>query len=115
MRIPYSIHTSDRKLVIVYFLIWVAVLLMSSLFFLFGPPFLPLWYSQTVEAEQLAPKLFIWVFPGVASVILILSLFFGRKTDLEHERYLARLSLWSGLVLLGFLVLAQLRILKIIL
>lgn len=88
---------------------------MSSLFYLYGPPFFPVWYSRTVEAEQLAPKVFIWVFPSVATVILILSLFFGRKTDLEHERYLAKLSLWSGLILFLFLLVAQLRILKIIL
>lgn len=91
------------------------ILLLSSLFFLYGPPFVPLWYSQPVAAEQIAPKVFIWVFPVLASVVLVLSLFFGRKTELEHDRYLARLSLWSGLVLFLFLLIAQIRILKIIL
>jgi hypothetical protein len=114
-RFRFAIHSEDRKLVIIFFLLWVVVLLMSSLFFLYGPPFFPVWYSRTVEAEQLAPKVFIWVFPSVATVILVLSLLFGRKTDLEQERYLAKLSLWSGLILFAFLLIAQLRILKIIL
>ena len=114
-RFHFSIHHQDQRLVFLFFAIWVISLLVSALLYLFGPPFIPLWYSLPLPAEQLAPKIFVWVFPGLSAVAMILSLWQGRRADLEHERYLARLSLLSGLVLLIFLLIAQLRITKIIL
>ena len=111
----YSIHHEDQRLVFMFFALWVVSLLLSALFYLYGPPFVPLWYSLTVTTEQLAPKAYIWVFPAISAVVTVLSLWQGRRSQLEHERYLARLSLLSGLVLMVLLLIAQLRILKIIL
>lgn len=114
-RFRYSIHHEDQRLVFLFFALWVISLLLSALFFLFGPSYLPLWYSLPLPAEQLAPKIYVWVFPGLSAVITLLSLWQGRRTDLDHERYLARLSLLSGLALMVCLLIAQIRIMKIIL
>lgn len=115
MRIRYSIHPDDHRIIFIFFTIWVVSLLLSALLFIFGPPLIPLWYSLTLPVEQLAPKIAAWTFPGLGAVITILSLWQARRTDFDHNRYLARLSLISGLVLLIFLLIAQLRIIKIIL
>jgi hypothetical protein len=115
MRWRYSIHQEDQRIIFLFFVLWVTSLLISGLFFIFGPPFIPLWYTVPLAAEQLADRMFIWVFPALSFVILILSLWQGRRTNMEHERYLARLSLISGLILMVFLLVAELRILKIIL
>lgn len=115
MRWRYSIHHQDQKLVFLFFALWTTTLLLSALVFLFGPPLVPLWYSLPLAREQLAASEYVWVFPGLSAVITLMSLWQGRKSDLEHERYLARLSLISGLALMVFLLLAQIRILKIIL
>ncbi len=81
----------------------------------FGPPTLPLWYSLTVSEEQLAPRWWILVIPGLAVLITAISLWFGRHTDLEHESYVAAISIWSGLILLSLLSLATFRILWVVL
>lgn len=115
MKWKFSIHQQDRRLVFIFFVLWVVSLLLSSLFYLYGPPFIPLWYSLAVETDQIAPKIFIWVFPVISALILIVSLWNGRCTTMEHERYIARLSLLSGLVLMALLLISQFRILKIVL
>ena len=115
MRWRYSIHHQDQKLVFLFFALWVATLLLSALVFMFGPPLIPLWYSLPLLREQLASSEYVWVFPAVSATITLVSLWQGRRSDLEHERYLARLSLISGLALMVILLIAQLRIIKIIL
>lgn len=115
MKIKFKLHQDDRRLVFVFFAVWVLILTLTALMYIFGPPYLPLWYSLTVPQEQLASKAFVWIFPGLSTLIMLIGLWSGRRTDLEHERYLARLSLICGLVLMFLLLLAQLRILKIVL
>ncbi len=115
MRWHYSIHQQDQKLVFLFFALWTTTLLLSALAYMFGPPLVPLWYSLPLEPEQLSPSEYIWVFPALSATVMILSLWQGRRSDLEHERYVARLSFISGLALMVFLLIAQLRILKIIL
>lgn len=115
MRWHYSLHQHDRRITFMFFVLWVMTLLLSSLFYIYGPLYLPLWYSLTIASDQLAPRYYIWVFPLINTIILMFSLWYGRHTDLDHERYIARLSLLTGLVLMILLLIAQLRIIKIIL
>lgn len=115
MRWRFKLHQADHRLVFLFFLLWVFALVLSALFYLYGPPVIPLWYSLNILEQRLAPSYYIWVFPAMSTVILLISLFNGRRTNLEHERYLARLSLLTGLALQFLILIAQLRIIKIIL
>jgi hypothetical protein len=71
--------------------------------------------SLVEPAEQLAPKIFIFVIPATTSILYLLTLFFSRRSALEHEEYLATLSLWSGIILLSLFLLVALRIIKVVL
>ncbi len=110
-----SFHDHHQKLVIVLLVQLGVVALFSGLLYLFGPEYIPLWYSLVESSEQLAPRIAIGVMPGLALGIVILALWYGRRTKLEHEEYLASISLWSGNILLAFLLLALLRIMKVVL
>lgn len=111
----YSLHEEDRRLAFLFFVGWVLSLLMSALFYLYGPLYAPLWYSLTVKSDQIATREWMWVFPGISTLILFVSLWTGRRSNLEHERFLARFSLLAGLALMVLLLIAQLRIIKIVL
>lgn len=108
-------HEHHNRVLFSLITLWIILLLFASLLYLFGPPLLPLWYSLVVPEEQLAIREYVFIFPGVGASIVLLSLWFGRKSDLEHEEYLATLSLWGGCVLLFLLLVSLLRIIKVVL
>jgi hypothetical protein len=74
--------------------------------FLWGPPMMPLWYSLIVAADELATKQWLWVPIAVTWGMSLLTLWFSRSTALEHEDYIAVLSLYSGVVSQLLLLLA---------
>lgn len=115
MRLAYPFHKHHTKLLWTLIALWVATLVTTALLWFFGPPYLPLWMSLVEPAEQLAPKIFIFVVPITTSILTLLTLFFSRKSALDHEEYLATLSLWSGIILLILFLLAVLRIMKVVL
>ena len=108
-------HSYHSRLITALLSILALIFLFSSVLAFFGPPVLPLWYSITLSEEQLAPRIFAFSIPVLASGITVFSLWFGRKTHLEHEHYLATISLWSGACLLTLLLIAVLRIVKVVL
>lgn len=95
--------------------IWMVTAVVSGLLFWFGPPHLPLWSSLTQPDEQLAPSWGIVSIPLLSTFFLIVGLWYGRKTDLDHENYLAGLNWWAICLLQGLLLLALLRIAKVVL
>jgi hypothetical protein len=115
MRWQYSIHSQNKKFLFIFFALLTVSLLLSAILYLFGPPLIPLWYSLPSPAEQLAPKVYFWVFPILSVLVAILAIWQGRKSNLEHSFYLSRLAFVSGLVLLALLLIAQVRIMKVIL
>lgn len=115
MRLFPKFHPQHTSLVLAILALLAILTVMGVIIALFGPPFLPLWYSLTVSEEQLAPRLWVLSIPGLALAIAAGSLWFGRHTQLEHEAYVASISLWSGGALLFFLGLAFLRIIWVVL
>lgn len=115
MRSPVRFHAHHAPLIIVVTVLWGVVLGMCGIFLALQIPQLPLWYSLVEPAEQLAELPWLAAPALLATGILFTSLLYARRTDIEHEEYLAKLSLWGGVVLLSFLVLSLLRLTKILL
>lgn len=115
MRWLPKFHQQNIRLVLFILGLSGAIWLGGLVVAFFGPPFVPLWYSLTVSEEQLAPRLWTLAIPGLSGAIALVSLWFGRHTALEHESYVATISLWSGAGLLSFLLLAFLRIIWVVL
>lgn len=111
----FSFHPADTRLVTSVVFLWLGVSTLSGLLAVFGPPLLPLWYSLPIAADQLAPREYALSLAGVSTAILLFALLCGRKTTLEHESYLAHLGLWTGVLLLGILGIATLRIIFLVL
>lgn len=95
--------------------VWAAITGVTALLFVFGPNTVPLWYSLVQPQEQLVPNWALVSLPIVSSLLLVSGLWFGRRTDLEHEQYLASMQWWSVCFLQSFLLLALLRIVKVVL
>jgi len=110
-----AFHEHHNKLVFGLLFQFLVLAILSGLLYFFGPQYIPMWYSLVEPTEQLAQREFIAVIPGLAAAITLISLWYGRRTKLEHEEYLAGIALWSGNILLGFLGIALLRIMKVIL
>lgn len=115
MRFLLRFHSGHNQLVVITLSLSIVISLISIALFFFGPPQIPLWYTLTLPQEQLASREWSLAVAGLAWLIALSSLWFGRQTKLEHERYVAGLSLWSGISLLGLLFVALARILKVIL
>lgn len=115
MRLAYPFHKHHTRLLWTLTGLWIAGGLISALLWFFGPPYLPLWMSLVEPGEQLAPKMFVAVIPASTTLLYFLTLFFSRRSALDHEEYLATLSLWSGIILLTLFLLAVLRIAKVVL
>lgn len=115
MRSPISFHKHHSQIIAVLFGQTAVIGIFSTLLYLFGPSYVPLWYSLVEPSEQLAPRLYVLTIPALAGAITLLTLWYGRRTQLGHEEYLATLSLWSGNILLFLLIIALLRIMKVIL
>lgn len=95
--------------------LWFSVCALSGLLYWIGPTTLPLWYSLTQFTDQLAPSWAVVSFAALSTWILVIGFLYGRVTDLEHENYLAHLNWWAVCFLQGMLLLALLRIMKVIL
>ncbi len=108
-------HPGQQWLVSTILVLTGSISLLAILLFIWGPPLLPLWYSLTVSEEQLVPKIWVISVPALALAITAATLWFGRHTALDHEKYVAALSLGSGLALLTMLLIAFLRIAKVVL
>lgn len=115
MRSPLSFHRHHSRIVVVLLGQTAVIGILSVLLYLFGPNYVPLWYSLVEPGEQLAPRLHVLAIPALAGVIMLLTLWYGRRTQLDHEEYLASISLWVGNILLFLLEIALLRIMKVIL
>lgn len=115
MRLAYPFHKHHSRLLWILTGLWVVTGLSATLLWIFGPPYIPLWLSLVEPAEQLAPKIFIFIIPIITSFLFFLTLFFSRKSALDHEEYLATLSLWSGIILHALFLLSILRIMKVLL
>ncbi len=115
MRTLISFHRHHTRIVAVLLGQAAVIGILSSLLYLFGPNYLPLWYSLVEPSEQLAPRISIFAIPAVAGAITLLTLWYGRRTQLDHEEYLASISLWGGNILLFLLEIALLRIMKVVL
>lgn len=113
LRLP-TYHEHHSRLVVILVVLWFVITGLAFLLYFFGPPFLPLWYTLVEPAEQLAPNLFILTIPLLALAILVVSMWYGRRSDLDHEDFLAANALWSGSALLVLLLIALIRIIKII-
>lgn len=77
------------------------------------PPEVPLWYTKAWGEAQLAPGNYLWLLPGIATMVLIVNLLLS-KLFFRRERVLSHLLiLVSTLVsfLLGF---AFFRIMRLI-
>ncbi|MCD8484967.1 hypothetical protein LRY65_04115 [Candidatus Woesebacteria bacterium] len=109
-----SFHEHHSKLVLVLLAQMGIIAVFTALLYAFGPQYIPLWYSLVESTEQLASREFVAVIPALALAIVVVTLWYGRRTKLEHEEYLAAISLWSGNLLLGFLIIALLRIMKVV-
>lgn len=94
---------------------WVLLTALSAGLYFFGPPLVPLWYSLVVPSEQLAPSLWLASFPALSGSIALIATWHSRRTALEHSEFLARVSIWGGIMILGFLLVALIRIMKVIL
>lgn len=108
----YSHHT--RWFLLLWGL-WGTLTTLSAGLYSFGPPLVPLWYSLVVPAEQLAPSIWLGTLPALGLGIAIITTWHSRRTSLEHSEFLSRVSLWSGIILLGFLLVALARVMKVIL
>lgn len=95
--------------------LWIAVGVCSALLFWLGPANIPVWYSLVQPEEQLAPSWAVASLPILSTVFLFFGFLFGRKTDLEHELYLASVNWWSQVLLQSLLLLSVIRILKVVL
>lgn len=115
MRLASPFHPHHIRLILISGALCGIIGFFSAALWVWGPPQLPLWYSLVTPAEQLAPKHFLAALPGLSAVTLLITLWFGRKTQLEHEQYLALLSLWTGIFLQAFLLIGLVRIMKIVL
>lgn len=115
MRLAYPFHKHHSQLLWTLTGLWIATGVSSLLLWIFGPPYIPLWLSLVEPAEQLAPKVLIFIIPIISSILFFLTLLFSRKSALDHEEYLATLSLWSGIILLTLFLVAVLRIMKVLL
>jgi hypothetical protein len=96
-------------------LFWAVICVLSAVLFWIGPTTLPLWYSLTQFSEQLAPSWAIASVAGLSTFFVIIGFIFGRTTDLDHEAYLANINWWSVVMLQGLLLMALLRIIKVVL
>lgn len=96
-------------------LLWAVICVLCALLFWIGPTTLPLWYSLTQFSEQLAPSWAIVSLAGLSTFIVMVGFAFGRTTDLDHEAYLANINWWSVVMLQGLLLLALVRIIKVVL
>lgn len=94
---------------------WIATIALCGLLYWIGPTTVPLWYSRTQITDQLAPSWAIFSIAGLSTLLTFIGFLFGRSTDLEHEKYLASLNWWAIIFLQGLLLLALLRIMKVVL
>lgn len=112
-RLP-QYDSSHSRLFLVSMAFWIGIILLSILLFLYGPTTIPLWYSLVQPEEQLAPNWALGTIVGLSTFFLFTGLWWGRKTDLEHEQYLATMTWWSVMFLQGLLLLSLIRIVKVI-
>lgn len=115
MRVSSPFHAHHFRLVLTNLGLAGSIGLCTAVLWFWGPPVLPLWYSLVTPAEQLAPHIMLLSLPALSGGLLLTTFWFGRKSSLEHEQYLATIGWWSGIALQAFLLLALLRIMKIIL
>lgn len=110
-----SYDSTHSRLFLVSVFFWIAIIVVSCLIYFYGPLNVPLWYSLVQSEEQLAPNWALSSVVGLSTFFLLTGLWWGRKTDLEHEQYLATMTWWSVMFLQGLLFLSLLRIAKVIL
>ena len=110
MKFSLALHREHHTLASIILGFTGATTLLAGAIFFLGPPLLPLWYSLVEPAEQLAPRLWVIAAPAVAWAMALVFWILGRKTELDHERYLALLALWSGIILQALLLFALIRL-----
>jgi hypothetical protein len=86
--------------------------IISTLYYFFSQPIIPLFYSLARPDQALTSKEWIFLFPAIALLITLLhSILLSLFKDLE--KLVLRLFAWTTLVLLSFLLLALIRIIII--
>lgn len=109
MKLSLALHREHHTLASLILGLTGATTLLSGAIFFLGPPLLPLWYSLVEPADQLAPRFWVVTAPATAWAMAFVFWVLGRKTELDHERYLALLALWSGVILQALLFFALIR------
>lgn len=81
-------------------------------FFWLLPASIPLWYSFVRPEDQLAPKAFVFLFPGLSLIFL---LFYNMLTSQLKQHETALQVLWFGTVAsLIFLTIAMVRVMVLV-
>ncbi len=76
------------------------------------PPSIPLWYSFVRPEDQLAPKIFVFLFPGLTLVFLLLHN--ALASQLKHHETALQV-LWFGTVSsITFITIALLRMMVLV-
>jgi hypothetical protein len=88
------------------------ITIVSTLFYFFSQPVIPLFYSLALPEKSLAVKEFIFIFPSLSLIITLLhSILISVFKDLE--KLILRLFAWTTLVMQAFLFFTLLRIIII--
>ncbi|HKY74344.1 MAG TPA: hypothetical protein VJ246_03480 [Patescibacteria group bacterium] len=95
-------------------LIQVSLLLLLALlgFFLLLPPTIPLWYSLVRLEDQMAPKMFVFIFPILGLVFLLVDrLFFKPLRQYEAAARILALATEASIV---FLLISLIRMIVLL-
>lgn len=112
-RLVPTFYAHLTRWLILNWILWLTIASLAAGMILFGPPLVPLWYSLVVPAEQVSESLWLLVIPATATLIALITTWQSRKTKLEHNEFLARISIWSGILIQTGLLVALARIAKV--
>lgn len=84
----------------------------SSVFFVFAQPLLPVFYSLALPEQQLVPKLWIFIIPAISLCVTLIHVLILRTLS-NYDRTIQRLFVWITAVLQVLLLLSVLRIIYI--
>jgi hypothetical protein len=89
--------------------ITILLLLISTIYFIIAQPVIPIFYTLARPAQQLAPKVWLFLFPGLSLLFNVSHLIVVRLLK-EQDEVLTTLLAWVGVAFQVLLSLALLRI-----
>lgn len=105
LRIPKTLYTPLLSAVIIFLLLMVA----TSIYFFIGPPEVPLFYSLARPEQQLTPKAFIFILPVVSGLFIFLHVVLIKILH-EYDALLLALFAWVTVIIQVLLTIAFIRI-----